>query len=842
MGPAALALLAGATAALALPVPDAVAASVPVPLADAVRWLAPCFWPLVVRPNRPRVDGSAGRRAATRLLAAATIGALATGAALVGEHARRAPFEPPFATGPGAAGRAGSELVVTGRVVDVPRARGAATSFTLRVETIGAAGTRGTDVPVARGSRLRLASRVPGVAVRAGERWRLTVRLGPLDGLANDGGFERERWMLGARLHGRGSVRPGPAPVRLDGAHVGAPGALAAWRERARDRLAALPSTDDRLSVVEALSLGLGGDVDEATRALLRATGTAHLLAISGLHVGLVAAALAGVVAALLRGAARAATARGRGWGRGWGRGAPVADASVAATLVAALGAAAYAAMAGGSLPTRRALAMLAVVAAARLAHRRIGRADGLAAALVAVLLLDPLAPLSAGFWLSFVAVATILWLHGARRLPRARALAALRTHALLGVALLPAGAWFFAEAAPAAPLANLVAVPLATLVVVPASLAAALLAGPLPALADPALALAQAATGLLLELLGRIDAAVGGDGTPVAAALPGAFALGCVALAIAAATWPRRRALLPFVPLLLLPAGLHHVQGRPVAALEVHVLDVGQGLAVLLLTPGHTVLYDTGGARGDSTMLEAVVLPHLVAHGRRRLDALVVSHPDGDHSAGLPAARRRFPGLEVRAGDAPAAEAALAGAGLAGGPPVLTCAAGQGFELDGVRFDALHPAAHDVGSDNDASCVLLVHVGASRVLLPGDVEARAEARLAARLRGAGGGPLPVDLLVSPHHGSRTSSTAAFVAAFPADRVVHPAGLANRFGFPHDDVVMRYTSSGARQHVTGVGGALVFRFDADGPLGPPEPRRRARRLVRLDALRGPPDP
>ena len=692
MGPAALALLAGATAALALPVPDAVAASVPVPLADAVRWLAPCLWPLAVGPrNRPHADGSSGRRTVARLLAAAAVGALATGAALLGEHARRAPFEPPLAAGSGVV-----ELVVTGRVVDVPRSRGAATSFTLGVETIGIAGTRGTGAPVARGSRLRLASRLPGVSVRAGERWRLTVRLGPLDGLANDGGFERERWMLGARLHGRGSVRAGPAPVRLDGPRAGAPGALAAWRERARDRLAALPSTDARAPVVEALSLGLGDEVDEATRALLRATGTAHLLAISGLHVGLVAAALAGVVAALLRGAARAATARGRG--------APVADPSVTATLVAASGAAAYAAMAGGSLPTRRALAMLGVVAAARLAHRRIGRADGLAAALVAVLLLDPLAPLSAGFWLSFVAVAAILWLHGARRLPRARALAALRTHALLGVALLPAGAWFFAEAAPVAPLANLVAVPLATLVVVPASLAAALLAGPLPTLADPALALAQAATGLLLGLLRGIDAAVGGDGTPSAAALPDAFALACVALAIAAATWPGRRVLLPFVPLLLLPAGLHHVQGRPVAALEVHVLDVGQGLAVLLLTPGHTVLYDTGGPRGDSTMLEAVVLPHLVAHGRRRLDALVVSHPDGDHSAGLPAARRRFPGLEVRAGDAPAAEAALAAAGLPGGPPVLACAAGQGFELDGVRFDALHPATHDAGSDNDVA------------------------------------------------------------------------------------------------------------------------------------------
>ena len=485
--------------------------------------------------------------------------------------------------------------------------------------------------------------------------------------------------------------------------------------------------------------------------------------------------------------------------------------------------------MAGGSLPTRRALAMLAVVAAGRLRQRRLGTADALGVALAAVLLVDPLAPLSPGLWMSFGAVAAILWLHAARRRPRRAALAAVRTHALLGVALLPVGLWFFGEAAPVAPLANLVAVPLATLAVVPASLGAALLAGPAPALAAPALALAQGAVELLLRTLGALDAAVGGDGTPVAASLPGPFALACTVTATVALTWPGARAVAGLAPLLLLPATLHLVQGRPVAGLEVHVLDVGQGLAVLLLTPGASVLYDTGGRRGQETMLERVVLPHLLARGRRELDALVLSHPDSDHAAGLPAARRRFPDLEVRAGDVDAAEAALRDARGTGdgdpapGPPVRRCVAGEGFELDGVRFDALHPGPDDAGSDNDGSCVLLVSLGASRVLLPGDIEAVAEARLVERLGGPAE-PLAVDLLVSPHHGSRTSSTGAFVRSFPATHVVHASGLANRFGFPHESVTMRYTRSGARQHVTGVGGALVFRFDAGGPSPDVAPR------------------
>ncbi len=800
MRAAALALLAGSLAVVALP--ETLAPPVPAALASALRWLAALgTCALVVRPPRDVLP-----RAAALVLA----GALLSSATLAGERARRAVFEP--AT-PGDR----IDVVLTGRVSGVPAERAGVTSFVLAVESMEGAGKAR---PPPRGTRVRLSSRVPGFAPRAGERWRLAARLGPLDGLANAGGFDRERWLLRMRLHARGGVRSEPAPERLDASPRAPADALSSARQATRGALAALPSANARLPIVEALALGLGDGVTLETRELLRATGTAHLLAISGLHVGLIAALAAGIGKGGARAALKIAAARERRLGL---------DPATVAIVCGVAAALAYTLAAGAALPTRRALAMLACVGAVALAHRRLGRGDALATAWVAVLLVDPLAPLAPGAWLSFGAVATVLWLHAARRLPKVRVLAALRTHALLGVALLPAGAWFFGEAAPAAPLANLVAVPLATLVVVPASLAAAALAGPLPVLADPVLIVAQHATGLLLSILARVDALTGGDGTPATLTLPGLAGLLCALLGCVVATLPGRRTLLVLVPALLLPAALHLARGRPVAPLEVHVLDVGQGLAVLLLTPGATVLYDTGGRFGEDTMLERVVLPHLHALGRRRIDRLVVSHADSDHSAGLAAAHARFPDMAIWAGDVAAAQRALPA-----GVPVSACEVGRGFELDGVRFDVLHPGARDAGSENDRSCALLVHLGRSRVLLPGDIETGAEGRLVARA----GAPLPVDLLISPHHGSRTSSTFEFVRAFPATRVVHAAGLGNRFGFPHASVRMRYKSAGAVQYVTGISGALAFRFGVDGPIAPPEAHRRRGRLESQRGIQG----
>ena len=206
----------------------------------------------------------------------------------------------------------------------------------------------------------------------------------------------------------------------------------------------------------------------------------------------------------------------------------------------------------------------------------------------------------------------------------------------------------------------------------------------------------------------------------------------------------------------------------------------------------------------------------------------MVISHPDSDHAAGLADALARWPDARVLLGRRDAASPARA----------EPCLAGASERHDGVGFAFLHPAAHDTGEDNDVSCVLLVHLGASRALLSGDIERGAEARLVARV---GRGGLPVSLLSAPHHGSRTSSTPAFVEAFRPARVVFPAGNGNAYGFPHGEVLMRYKRAGAVTYVTGRDGALAFAFGPDGPLGPTRSWHRSQRRFWHDMVEPPVD-
>ena len=413
---------------------------------------------------------------------------------------------------------------------------------------------------------------------------------------------------------------------------------------------------------------------------------------------------------------------------------------------------------------------MLAVCALAALRLRVLSSGAALAAALVAALAVDPLAPLSLGFWLSYGTVAALLWLHAGRVrraadapgfAARVGALgAALRTHVLLGVVLLPVTAWFFQSGAWTEPLANAVAVPLVGLAVVPLAFASVALAATLPPLAAFALAALDALASSLLAVLARLLAWTGGAGT---LALPSLESLVLCLVGLALLLSPRGLAPRRLAALLLLPALLANVRGaRLDDGFELHVLDVGQGLAALVLTSESTWLYDTGGrlAPGRS-MLEAVVVPYLHALGRRDVDVIVVSHPDSDHAAGLDDARARWPEARVVVG-------------VPGGrmPSDATrCTAGDAERHDGVDFAFLHPAAHDVLGENDASCVLLVRHGASRVLLTGDIE-----RLGERLLVARAGFLSLDVMMAPHHGSRTSSSAALIDAFTPAHVVFPAG------------------------------------------------------------------
>ncbi|PPV05384.1 competence-related DNA-transformation transporter [Xanthomonas bromi] len=669
------------------------------------------------------------------------------------------------------------EVTVRGRIVGLPIAEQRRTRFQLRVD----------EAPVQptalRGKPLQLAwyddsgaERIgPRAALQAGSSWQLRLKLRAPRGLRNPGGFDAERQALAQRIAATGYVRV-PDAAR----QTAPPQGVDAWREGMSQRIA------ERISgpsapYLRALALGDTRGLDDAAWATLRATGLSHLIAISGFHVGLVAAFFALLVAGVWRWQPRLGTVMPR---------------LHAASIAALLGAAAYAVLAGLALPTVRTVLMIAVVALVRVLRRRASTAHILALALLAVLLWDPLSVLVAGFWLSFAGVAWLVWCLPSDDRAIVRGFLSAQTVATVG--LLPLTVSLFGQASLVGPFANLVAIPWWTCVVVPLCLLGTALESICPGAGVWAWQLA----GWCFELtwpvfvwLGQTTVALWwvpeSDAVALIAALLGAFWL-----LLPRGTPGKWLAALLWLPLLWpdreLPAA---------GEADVQVLDVGQGLAVLVRTYRHVLLFDTGPAVRDGFDAgERVVLPALRALGVRRLDAIVLSHADADHAGGYTA---------VRAGLPVAFTAAPPDAPL----DVNTrCRAGQQWEWDGVRFRFLHPSDGFPYLRNQSSCVLRVETQHASALLPGDIGELVERRL---LRGHAA-DVRADLVIVPHHGSADGSHPGFIAATGARLALVSSGYGNRFGHPRAEVVQRWQAGGAEVLDTAQAGAIRVWLGADG--------------------------
>ncbi len=628
-----------------------------------------------------------------------------------------------------------------------------------------------------------------------GERWQLRVRLKAPHGRANPGGFDYQRWLFARSIRATGYVRTDAANRCLEAAHA------PPW-QRLRHRLSVhlqqLDLPTRQRALLRALAIGDRAGMSQSQWDLLQRTGTSHLLAISGLHVGLVASLVFFLVEQLWR---------RLGGGRWWA--SPRAGA-LAAMLAGLL----YALLSGFQAPAQRALVMIWLWMLAVIGSGRTQPWTVLGLALWLILLIDPFSLLAAGFWLSFGAVALILFLSRGRHGLGGQLQRLFRVQLGLVAGLTPFLWIWFQQASLTAPLANLIAIPWVSFVAVPLLLLGLLLLPMSSAAGETLLTLAGWSLDTLWRFLQLLDFGANALWYAPPLSLGGSvlFAVGLLTLLLPAATGLRWAAL----PLVLLPV-LTTAPKRPAAGdLWLTLLDVGQGLAVVAETRGHVLVYDTGPAfPGGSDSGSGVLAPFLRQRGYRHLDRMVISHSDNDHSGGGASLYRQFPTASVHSGEAP---------GIAWAP-ALDCRRQPHWQWDGVRFAYLSTGA--VASGNNASCVLKITAGDGRsVLLPGDIERPVETALVAAYQAQ----LSAHVLIAPHHGSRTSSSPAFISAVNPDWVLFATGYRNRFGFPKPDVLARYTTAGVWSADTAATGAISVRITAGEAIRPEGWRRQRRRI------------
>ncbi|ABS26700.1 DNA internalization-related competence protein ComEC/Rec2 [Anaeromyxobacter sp. Fw109-5] len=599
------------------------------------------------------------------------------------------------------------------------------------------------------------------------------------------------------------------------------PARAPSWLERGRERLAeaarALPARE--AGVVRAIGAGDRGGLDPETSASFARSGLAHVLAVSGMHLVLVAFGLERFLRALLlRVDALASRADPR---------RVAAAVAVPATLV-------YAVATGAGPPVLRAAVAAAVVLAGTALDREPDAANTLALAALVLLAADPGGALDVSLQLSFAAVGGLVaWAGPIRRaLPlarppprswRARILEPLVAGACASgaasLAAAPVLAFHFRQLPTLGLLANVAAVPIGSALTIAATLAA------VAAAAAPALgaALLVAARPLASALLAVSDAAAAprlatiGVGTPGLAGVAGFYV--AAVLATRARRGLRRLAWAAAAACLVAPAHLRATAASARGGLEILFISVGQGDAALLRLPdGSAVLVDAGGAPdGGADPGARDVVPLLRDLGVRRLAAAFLSHAHPDHVLGLAAVAEAFPIDVVFSNGAPGeGEAARVLAPLS----PIALAPGDGWARAGVRFDALGGVRDGLG-ENDASLVLRVSYGDTALLFTGDVEAPGEAAAVAR------GGLDADVVKVPHHGSRTSSSEAFTRAVHPGLAIVSVGRDNRFGFPHAEAVTRWQSAGATVLRTDEGairllsdGRQVRRVPASATLDP----------------------
>ncbi|MDH5444667.1 MAG: DNA internalization-related competence protein ComEC/Rec2 [Gammaproteobacteria bacterium] len=682
----------------------------------------------------------------------------------------------------------GKDVQVVGYIASLPTQRDRLTRFLF---DINSASFKGKEVNLPKRVRLNWYGQTPELSV--GDQWKLTVRLKQPHGFMNPGGFDYEKWLFSQRIRATGYVRSKSEVTHLTHDQWVYP--LQRFRQHLQKKVEYLLPDSTVQGLVSALVLGHREHITQDQWQAYRQTGTNHLIAISGLHIGLVA----GLVFFMVRWL----------WSRA-GRLSLQLPTPIIAAILSFFCAAIYAALAGWSLPTQRALIMVAVVMLAIVFKRHILPRHGFSLALLLVLLHDPLSVLSPGFWLSFGAVGLIFLAMQGKKNGIAWWDRWFRIQWIVGLGLFPFLLLFFQQGSIISPVANFIAVPLVSLLIVPILLSGMLVSG----ISDMAggFLLSQGAwlleyLTLLLHELGNLSyASWSGSVSEIPQLL--ISIMGVLWLLF----WPIKSA--RWLGLVfLLPMVFHQARSIDKGELIFTLLDVGQGLSAVVQTQNHTLVFDTGPKFSEQFDTgSAVVLPYLRHQGIKKLDILLISHGDNDHIGGFDSVVQEMPVRQVMS-SAPSLIKHYA---------AIPCDRGTSWVWDNVSFQVLHPSVENLPEkENNQSCVLHIKGQGGSILLPGDIERKAEAQLLTTVKNS----LLADILVAPHHGSKTSSSLKWLQAVQPQYVIFPVGYRNRYRFPYAEVVDRYRTLGAKLLSTARDGAIRFDLKNHGIIEQPERTR-----------------
>ncbi len=642
---------------------------------------------------------------------------------------------------------AGQDIKIQGYIADLPEHESNHVRFNINVSEAA------KQIP----NKLRLTWYYPDHPIKAGQEWVFTVRLKPPHGNLNPGGFDYERWLFVEGIGATGYVRPKPQPQLLD--NGSSKTSLLIWRQHIAEQLEQVLANSASLSMIKALTIGDGDSLTPQQWEVFRRTGTTHLMVISGSHIGLVA----GLVYLLVI----------RLWA--WSGVLAWSPQKIAA-IVALVTAIFYAGLTGFSVPAQRSALMIAIAMIAIIQQRNTKPYNVLAVALCTILIVDPLVVLSAGFWLSFIAVSLIIYVIAGRLGKLGFIRGSIKINWVTSIGLAPLLLFFFQQVSMIAPLANLIAVPIISLIVVPVALLATLIM-PISSLVAVKLFFIVdiSLQGLwwILVKLAALPLSTVSHIQPSWWAL--AFAIPGILLLFAPKGMPSR-----YLGLIMLFPLMFTAQDKiALGTFKLSLLDVGQGLSAVIQTANHALVYDTGAKfSSTSDSGQSVILPFLRNQAIDKINTLVISHGDNDHIGGV----------DSLLSSTTTEQLFTSVPQLLGRYSPTQCKAGQSWSWDSVVFTLLSPPADHFLSENDNSCVLQIQTQQRTILLTGDIESEAESSLVETYKNK----LKADILIAPHHGSQTSSTSTFLKAVKPNLVLIPAGYRNQFGHPHAEVLQRY--------------------------------------------------